>query len=117
MTKIWIKYIRDQFFHTYPTIPFSICLINNYFRFPEISRNIPFAQSTGNSSLRQQCPKRGIPHCTPASLRYRTADGSCNNVQNPWWGSAMSTMQRSEQIKYKYDNPAKNVVNFLAQTL
>ncbi|XP_043470988.1 uncharacterized protein LOC122504126 isoform X2 [Leptopilina heterotoma] len=69
----------------------SILFVN---KFPELSRNIPFAQSTGNSSLRQQCPKRGIPQCTPASLRYRTADGSCNNAQNPWWGSAMSTMQR-----------------------
>ncbi|XP_051163553.1 uncharacterized protein LOC127282981 isoform X2 [Leptopilina boulardi] len=69
----------------------SILFVNKY---PEISRNTPFTVNTTNSSLHRQCPKRGIPQCPSASMRYRTADGSCNNAQNLWWGSAMSTMQR-----------------------
>ncbi|KAK0173176.1 hypothetical protein PV328_006414 [Microctonus aethiopoides] len=44
--------------------------------------------------LRERCPRKNLPHCPPASLKYRTADGTCNNLEHPWWGSAMSTMQR-----------------------
>ncbi|KAH1025178.1 hypothetical protein HUJ05_009955 [Dendroctonus ponderosae] len=41
-----------------------------------------------------ECPLRGRPRCSPASLRFRTADGTCNNLQHPWIGSAMLPMQR-----------------------
>ncbi|KAJ8664263.1 hypothetical protein QAD02_005925 [Eretmocerus hayati] len=44
--------------------------------------------------LREECPRRGVPQCPGASMRYRTADGTCNNRRKLWWGSAMSTMQR-----------------------
>ncbi|KAG6794565.1 hypothetical protein HZU73_10130 [Apis mellifera caucasica] len=44
--------------------------------------------------LRRSCPNRGVPDCPAASLRYRTSDGSCNNLKHLWWGSAMSTMER-----------------------
>lgn len=27
-------------------------------------------------------------------LKYRSVDGTCNNVKNPGWGSAGSSMQR-----------------------
>ena len=47
-----------------------------------------------SSTLEEQCPRRGIPQCVSASLRYRTADGSCNNPRHLWWGAAMSTMSR-----------------------
>ncbi|XP_015595581.1 uncharacterized protein LOC107267903 isoform X1 [Cephus cinctus] len=61
---------------------------------PNISRGIDMLRANRRFSLQRQCPQRGTPECPPASLRYRTADGSCNNLQNLWWGSAMSTMQR-----------------------
>ena len=63
-------------------------------KFPDLLRQAPQPQSADKTSLRQQCPNRGTPQCPPASLRYRTADGSCNNLKELWWGSAMSTMQR-----------------------
>ncbi|XP_032664992.1 uncharacterized protein LOC116841308 isoform X2 [Odontomachus brunneus] len=63
-------------------------------KFPGAPLELPLSRSTRRTSLEQQCPRRGTPQCPPASLRYRTSDGSCNNLQDLWWGSAMSTMQR-----------------------
>ncbi|KAI4489483.1 hypothetical protein M0802_011095 [Mischocyttarus mexicanus] len=63
-------------------------------KFPDISRELPLSRKGQTTRLQRQCPRRGTPRCPAASLRYRTSDGSCNNLQNPWWGSAMSTMQR-----------------------
>ncbi|KAF7989755.1 hypothetical protein HCN44_008429 [Aphidius gifuensis] len=44
--------------------------------------------------LRERCQRHTFPSCSSANIKYRTFDGSCNNFQHPWWGSAMSTMQR-----------------------
>ncbi|EFN87248.1 Peroxidasin-like protein [Harpegnathos saltator] len=63
-------------------------------KFPGAPLELPLSRSTRRTSLEQQCPRRGTPQCPPASLRYRTSDGSCNNLRDLWWGSAMSTMQR-----------------------
>nr|XP_050854464.1 uncharacterized protein LOC127065731 isoform X1 [Vespula vulgaris] len=63
-------------------------------KFPDMSREFPLSRNGQATRLQRQCPRRGTPRCPPASLRYRTSDGSCNNLKNPWWGSAMSTMQR-----------------------
>ncbi|XP_046823371.1 uncharacterized protein LOC124426120 [Vespa crabro] len=63
-------------------------------KFPDMSREFPLSRNGPTTRLQRQCPRRGTPRCPPASLRYRTSDGSCNNLKNPWWGSAMSTMQR-----------------------
>ncbi|XP_014215502.1 peroxidase-like [Copidosoma floridanum] len=63
-------------------------------KFPDLLRQASFDRAANRSPLRQQCPKKGIPQCPPASLRYRTTDGSCNNLKELWWGSAMSPMQR-----------------------
>ncbi|XP_039301843.1 uncharacterized protein LOC105195032 isoform X2 [Solenopsis invicta] len=65
-------------------------------KFPNASFELPLFRSklTRRTSLDQQCPRRDPPQCPRASLRYRTSDGSCNNLQNLWWGSAMSAMQR-----------------------
>ncbi|XP_030762974.1 peroxidasin homolog isoform X2 [Sitophilus oryzae] len=41
-----------------------------------------------------ECPLRGLPTCPPASKRFRTADGTCNNPDHPWRGSALFPMQR-----------------------
>ncbi|XP_046739892.1 uncharacterized protein LOC124407631 [Diprion similis] len=61
---------------------------------PKISRTETLVKHTRRTALHRQCPRRGIPPCPPASLRYRTSDGSCNNPNELWWGSAMSAMQR-----------------------
>ncbi|KAG5346597.1 PERC peroxidase, partial [Acromyrmex charruanus] len=65
-------------------------------KFPNTPLELPLIRNklTKRTSLEQQCPQRDPPQCPRASLRYRTSDGSCNNLQNLWWGSAMSTMQR-----------------------
>ncbi|XP_075973144.1 salivary peroxidase/catechol oxidase-like [Anticarsia gemmatalis] len=42
----------------------------------------------------QHCPLRGAPKCPPASKRYRTHDGTCNNINRPRWGSTMTPVQR-----------------------
>lgn len=70
----------------------SDCLV----RFPNAPLELPLSRTkfTRKTLLEQQCPQRDPPICPPASLRYRTSDGSCNNLQNLWWGSAMSAMQR-----------------------
>ncbi|XP_063915826.1 chorion peroxidase-like isoform X2 [Zophobas morio] len=44
--------------------------------------------------LQDECPLRGLPRCPAASRRYRTADGTCNNFNKPWRGSALLPMQR-----------------------
>ncbi|CAH1135684.1 unnamed protein product [Ceutorhynchus assimilis] len=41
-----------------------------------------------------ECPLRGQPKCPFSSRRFRTADGTCNNLEYPWRGSAMLPMQR-----------------------
>lgn len=77
------------------TIP-TLRLFLLFARFPNASFELPLFRSklTRRTSLDQQCPRRDPPQCPRASLRYRTSDGSCNNLQNLWWGSAMSAMQR-----------------------
>ncbi|KAL4710840.1 hypothetical protein ACJJTC_016124 [Scirpophaga incertulas] len=42
----------------------------------------------------QHCPLKGAPKCPPASKRYRTHDGTCNNLNRPRWGSTMTPVQR-----------------------
>ncbi|XP_046610472.1 uncharacterized protein LOC124300423 isoform X1 [Neodiprion virginianus] len=67
---------------------------------PKISRTETLIKTTRRTALHRQCPRRGIPPCPPASLRYRTSDGSCNNPNELWWGSAMSAMQRLLNAAY-----------------
>ncbi|XP_063533682.1 peroxidasin homolog [Cydia strobilella] len=54
----------------------------------------PAASALRQSPLLQHCPLRGAPKCPPASKRYRTHDGTCNNVNRPRWGSTMTPVQR-----------------------
>ncbi|XP_045583397.2 salivary peroxidase/catechol oxidase [Procambarus clarkii] len=44
-----------------------------------------------DTKLRDLCPQN--PRCTPNS-KYRTADGSCNNLANPTWGMSNTPTQR-----------------------
>ncbi|XP_041978631.1 chorion peroxidase-like [Aricia agestis] len=46
------------------------------------------------TALLDECPQRGPPKCPPASKRYRTHDGTCNNLNRPRWGSTMTPVQR-----------------------
>ncbi|GJQ72253.1 hypothetical protein Trydic_g3344 [Trypoxylus dichotomus] len=57
-------------------------------------QNFDFGDNLKTSLLNEQCPLRGIPRCALPSKRYRTADGTCNNVEEPWKGSSMTPMQR-----------------------
>ncbi|OAD55747.1 Chorion peroxidase [Eufriesea mexicana] len=63
-------------------------------KFPNIPTDSLLSRRSQSNPLQRSCPNRGVPNCPAASLRYRTSDGSCNNLQNLWWGSAMSPMQR-----------------------
>nr|XP_033336316.1 uncharacterized protein LOC117226264 [Megalopta genalis] len=63
-------------------------------KFPDIPTESLLARRSQSNLLQRHCPNRGVPECPPASSRYRTSDGSCNNRQNLWWGSAMSPMNR-----------------------
>nr|XP_012152649.1 PREDICTED: uncharacterized protein LOC100875470 [Megachile rotundata] len=63
-------------------------------KFPNTPTDSLLFRRSQSNPLQRHCPNRGIPICPAASLRYRTSDGSCNNLRHLWWGSAMSTMQR-----------------------
>ncbi|CAG9093200.1 unnamed protein product [Plutella xylostella] len=54
----------------------------------------PSVSALRQSALMQHCPIRGAPKCPPASKRYRTHDGTCNNLNRPRWGSTMTPVQR-----------------------
>ncbi|CAL7934955.1 unnamed protein product [Xylocopa violacea] len=75
---------------------FAVLQSSTMFRrkFPNASMDLLPSRRTQRNPLQRGCPNRGTPDCPLASLRYRTSDGSCNNLQHLWWGSAMSTMQR-----------------------
>ncbi|PZC86185.1 hypothetical protein B5X24_HaOG211346 [Helicoverpa armigera] len=60
----------------------------------EEETQFPTASMMRQSSLMQHCPLRGAPKCPPASKRYRTHDGTCNNINRPRWGSTMTPVQR-----------------------
>ncbi|KAG8229093.1 hypothetical protein J437_LFUL009562 [Ladona fulva] len=52
-----------------------------------------------NTIIGDSCPRR--PQCSNlSSLKYRTADGSCNNLRNGEWGSANVALQRILPPKY-----------------
>lgn len=83
----------------------------NYFIFSlpaNLSRQAEdFPLSVQSRLLQAECPLTGLPQCTPASKRYRTADGSCNNEEKPWKGSSMKPMQRF--ILPIYDDGIKKI--------
>uniref|UniRef100_A0A903WPU3 Oxidase/peroxidase n=2 Tax=Anopheles darlingi TaxID=43151 RepID=A0A903WPU3_ANODA len=59
-----------------------------------IGRQAPPKISLKKTPLERLCPSREPPRCVPASLRYRTHDGTCNNARRPRWGSAQMPFHR-----------------------
>lgn len=45
------------------------------------------------------CPQRPRIPCDPFSP-FRTADGSCNNLNNPEWGMSFTPQERYLQAEY-----------------
>ena len=60
------------------------------------------------SRILSVCPYKaiGVP-CLP-DARYRTFDGTCNNLLNPWWGSANIPFRRLLNANYA-DGTEKSV--------
>ncbi|CAN8025603.1 unnamed protein product [Ixodes persulcatus] len=55
--------------------------------------------SIDGTALAATCPPLNVK-CN-ASKRYREPDGTCNNMQNPGWGSAGSCMSRLQKPAYQ----------------
>ena len=54
--------------------------------------------------IRKNCPKekRVSPTCTSENeIRYRTIDGSCNNLKETYYGQAKTPFQRIEKSAYE----------------
>ncbi|KAK7071018.1 hypothetical protein SK128_013626 [Halocaridina rubra] len=51
-----------------------------------------------NTILGHTCPR--APACSNPNSKYRTADGSCNNLNNPSWGMMGTPVQRIVPPKY-----------------
>lgn len=49
------------------------------------------------TALHQECPK--IPKCNK-HYKYRTLDGSCNNLLYPMWGKSFTQFQRLVPTAY-----------------
>ncbi|ALC47914.1 CG42331 [Drosophila busckii] len=50
--------------------------------------------SLRRTALETLCPVRDPPTCMPASKRYRTHDGTCNNKRRPRWGASQMPFNR-----------------------
>ncbi|XP_058118566.1 uncharacterized protein LOC131284054 [Anopheles ziemanni] len=66
-----------------------------------IGRQAPPKISLKRTPLEKLCPSRETPRCVPASLRYRTHDGTCNNGQRPRWGSSQMPFHRFLAPEYQ----------------
>ncbi|CAG9812565.1 unnamed protein product [Phaedon cochleariae] len=53
-----------------------------------------FPNAIKSRMIEESCPLRGKPRCPLASKRYRTADGTCNNLSEPWKGSSLLPLVR-----------------------
>ena len=54
--------------------------------------------------IRKNCPKENLvsPTCsTEKEMKYRTIDGSCNNLKETYYGQAKTPFQRIEKSAYE----------------
>lgn len=59
---------------------------------------VPMQRISSLKAPQELCPFKRVSGCDPNS-KFRTFDGSCNNLQNPWWGK--------NEIPYKRFLPAE----------
>lgn len=62
--------------------------------FAQYGREAPPKISLRQTPLEVLCPARTSPSCPPATRRYRTIDGTCNNARKNRWGSAQMPFHR-----------------------
>ncbi|XP_017485563.1 PREDICTED: peroxidasin, partial [Rhagoletis zephyria] len=60
---------------------------------------------------------REMPNCTDMCYhsKYRSIDGTCNNLKNPWWGASLTAFRRIVQPIYEngFSTPIGWTKNFL----
>ena len=63
------------------------------------------------SRIFSTCPYKAIGVTCLPDARYRTFDGTCNNLLNPWWGSANIPFRRLLDANYAdgTENPVSTV--------
>lgn len=66
----------------------------------------PDILSEWRRQVAETCPFQ-IPICTPMSMTYRTADGSCNNIKDVPMGAAYTRQRRMMENSYE---DGKNLV-------
>lgn len=70
-----------------------------------IKHRLKLPRSTMTFDARWLCDLKSTPHCDPAMLRptpapclkaakYRSIDGSCNNLNRPTWGASLTPFRR-----------------------
>ena len=79
--------------------------------YEEVQKNHPdfnITSATANSEnipeIRKNCPKDKLvsPTCTSENeMKYRTMDGSCNNLKETHYGQANTPFQRIEESAYE----------------
>lgn len=59
---------------------------------------LPFFQASSSPQLVNDC--RPPINCLAPDSKFRTMDGSCNNIQRPEWGQINNALQRIIPPKY-----------------
>ncbi|KAH8359472.1 hypothetical protein KR093_006956 [Drosophila rubida] len=79
----------------YATIEAAKAFRQNFQHIDELARQSHAHKiSLRRTALEGLCPVRDAPPCMPASDRYRTHDGTCNNKRRPRWGAAQMPFNR-----------------------
>ncbi|XP_001964445.3 uncharacterized protein LOC6505694 [Drosophila ananassae] len=79
----------------YATIAAAKAFRKNFQQIDELARQSHTQRiSLRRTALEGLCPPRDPPPCMPASERYRTHDGTCNNKRRPRWGAAQMPFNR-----------------------